>query len=352
MLKKFIKDQAGSTAVEYAILVGIIGVVGLSASQDLWKSADETFKASANIIEKGAYGTSDLVAPQWQLSTATIALRHPYKQYAKQLVAIDPQGSEVTYSLQSGSLPSWMVLSSSGLLYGSGTWSQTYNPVIRAEDDQGDYSDITLTLSPVVAERQTCLEHYNAGVRVTGYYELDPDGSSATSPIPVWCDMETDGGGWALVSRGAGSAGATGWSTTTAINGDGAKSPTGTETFKYADSLINDLTTGTPTYRAEFDYYGDQKVFWQGVSYGHLTDYDGSDCDASISGVAGSYNYGSCDLENLCGSSMFRGLTAYETCSSGYFVMNYNSSGWRIGDGAGNNCVAGEVGCDYTFWVR
>ncbi|PKN55681.1 MAG: hypothetical protein CVU56_20105 [Deltaproteobacteria bacterium HGW-Deltaproteobacteria-14] len=35
----------------------------------------------------------------------------------------------------------------------------------------------------------------------SGPYYVDPDGAGAGAPIPVWCDMTTDAGGWTMVAR-------------------------------------------------------------------------------------------------------------------------------------------------------
>ncbi|MCK6547220.1 hypothetical protein L6R52_15320 [Myxococcota bacterium] len=37
--------------------------------------------------------------------------------------------------------------------------------------------------------------------RGTGEYTVDPDGAGTGAPLRVWCDMDTDGGGWTLVAR-------------------------------------------------------------------------------------------------------------------------------------------------------
>jgi hypothetical protein len=36
---------------------------------------------------------------------------------------------------------------------------------------------------------------------VSGLFVIDPDGAAGRAPIRVWCDMQTDGGGWMLVAR-------------------------------------------------------------------------------------------------------------------------------------------------------
>ncbi|XP_045137526.1 ficolin-2-like isoform X2 [Portunus trituberculatus] len=43
-----------------------------------------------------------------------------------------------------------------------------------------------------------CSDHLMAGARVSGVYEIHPFTCTCTKPVLVWCDMETDGGGWTV----------------------------------------------------------------------------------------------------------------------------------------------------------
>ena len=50
----------------------------------------------------------------------------------------------------------------------------------------------------------SCLDYSQGGGQMSGIFNIDPDGGGPVSPFAVWCDMETDGGGWTLVARVSG----------------------------------------------------------------------------------------------------------------------------------------------------
>ncbi|MBN2798834.1 MAG: hypothetical protein JXX28_06760 [Deltaproteobacteria bacterium] len=59
-----------------------------------------------------------------------------------------------------------------------------------------DQDDTDPTAGPAAACLQaSCLDLQAAGIAASGVYRLDPDGDGLTD-VTVWCDMDTEGGGW------------------------------------------------------------------------------------------------------------------------------------------------------------
>lgn len=57
------------------------------------------------------------------------------------------------------------------------------------------------------SHKKSCKEILDAGLSTgTGLYTIDPDGDSPSNAFQVWCDMNTDGGGWTKVLQYGGGA--------------------------------------------------------------------------------------------------------------------------------------------------
>ncbi len=60
------------------------------------------------------------------------------------------------------------------------------------EDEDGD------GIGDACPWSRSCKDAYDRGERVSGVYAMSPDG--IVEPVDIWCDQETDGGGWTLVA--------------------------------------------------------------------------------------------------------------------------------------------------------
>nr|VFK77929.1 MAG: Fibrinogen beta and gamma chains, C-terminal globular domain [Candidatus Kentron sp. SD] len=64
------------------------------------------------------------------------------------------------------------------------------------------YGDLKLLQMHIRMLGSSCKAIKEGNPLVTsGVYTIDPDGMDSIDPLEVFCDMETDGGGWTLVAR-------------------------------------------------------------------------------------------------------------------------------------------------------
>ncbi len=60
------------------------------------------------------------------------------------------------------------------------------------------YFTILLTISPSGPSDCADILYANRDVVTSGAYCIYPNAGAETIPVQVWCDMDTDGGGWTV----------------------------------------------------------------------------------------------------------------------------------------------------------
>ena len=113
--------------------------------------------------------------------------------------------------------------------------------------------------TPDACDLQSCRAiHIAVPQGASGLYTIDPDGADGPTPaVEVYCDMETDGGGWTLVYRGTNTAGTNESPIVTTANGFGQTpiSPTSVGHHKLSDAVINMIRSGAVKNDMKFMIY-------------------------------------------------------------------------------------------------
>lgn len=156
------------------------------------------------------YGT----APTWSTSTTLSTIYAGDASTSIQLTATDEEEETITYSVTTGTLPTGLSLSSSGLITGTPTATgyslgipDTLSTVgITATDSRSNSTPRTFNITKRWADgTSSLLAAPNAftiktltGTTTNGYYWIKPAGTSTA--YQVHCDMSNSGGGWMLMS--------------------------------------------------------------------------------------------------------------------------------------------------------
>ncbi|KAK4299159.1 hypothetical protein Pmani_028536 [Petrolisthes manimaculis] len=78
-----------------------------------------------------------------------------------------------------------------------------HNQEVKEVEDENEGQErqmfnFSTTYEPTTVRPVDCADHLMAGAKTSGVYEIYPFTCSCNKPVLVWCDMETDGGGWTV----------------------------------------------------------------------------------------------------------------------------------------------------------
>lgn len=122
-------------------------------------------------------------------------------------------GAPTSYSIGLGDPSGQTLFADTGLIFdpvtgiisGTATAMSGPNQYLITATNSGGSANTSVTIAVAVPMRD-CVEILaQTPVAASGIYLIDPDGPAGESPFEVYCDMTTDGGGWAKVQQFAGS---------------------------------------------------------------------------------------------------------------------------------------------------
>ena len=218
VLPVFTKNSAYSTsisatdddsgAITYSLFSGSLptGLTLSSAgviSGTPTSSINASFTIRATVTSSGTTADRDFtmsnVGPNWTTTAGAITSATLNTAYSLQLSATED--SVITYSVNSGTLPTGLSLSSSGLISGTPTVGGNYSFVLRVTDDAGNFSNRSFTLG--------VLQTYTSTFTSSGTFTA-PSTLSSTNGTVNAVEVFVIGGGGGTIGPYAGGGGAGG----------------------------------------------------------------------------------------------------------------------------------------------
>ena len=188
--------------------------------------------------------------------------------------------------------------------------------------------------------------HFYSGATGDGLYRVNPDGNVTT----VYCDMTN--GGWTMIGKGTADVNVAGWYAATGnYNVPASPNPSASETWKYADTLINAFPKSVYKVVVLVGYPG--------------TWYASGNCVYAHQGGATATNkcgslYSNESLTTLVqtGNGGANGISDYNGTSSYHLLTNnpatYSTNGWCAGNGSpgAGGCANAGTRVSIVMWVK
>jgi hypothetical protein len=170
--------------------------------------------AGGNYLDRAFTFTSN-DAPVWSTTAGALLNYNTTASYSNQLVATGGTvATSLTYTIQSGALPTGMTLSSSGLISGTSTATSTASFTVRVMDSANAYTDRAFTLKPGFSATGGDVVGTYGGYR---YHKFNTSGTLNVTSAFGTCELIVVGGGGSGNSGSSsgpgGGAGALYWNT-------------------------------------------------------------------------------------------------------------------------------------------